>query len=278
MFKLKEYHRDTQSSRYAFNISTPFEYYGGTDKLYSTNYCLLNISFGSRSWWWKIPPIFKPRKKWVETKQYSWSSNPAGGYWDYIRREYGFTVVEDNIHLHYGIQPGCWSSRDQKNSDHTKLIGIPWIQKRYIHEKFYTPDWKEFGICKPFKSGRLDFQQLQKIRDLVPKIKFRFKDFDGEEIIATCYISEMRHEHGTGWFKWLSFFVKPLITRRLDLSFSNEIGYEKGSWKGGTTGHSVNIEYGEDPILAFIRYGTSEDRYRRHGIHNRGFTNIVRIE
>jgi hypothetical protein len=135
-----------------------------------------------------------------------------------------------------------------------------------------------FGVCTPLKNGGLDFDLLHKIKDMVPKIKFRFNDFDGEEIVATCHISEMRHEHGTGWFKWLKYFVKPLITRRLDLEFSKEIGYEKGSWKGGTMGHSVEIEYGEDPLQAFIRYGTSDDHYKHHGTKSRGFTNIVRIE
>jgi hypothetical protein len=278
MFKLKEYNKYQTWKRYAFNVSTPYEYYEGRDSERGTNWCMLNIAFGKHSWWWQIPQIFKPLKKWVDTSKESWSKNPKGGYWEHIRREYGFTITDENIHLHYGIQPGCWSSRDKKNSDHTKLFGIPWLQKRYVHEKFYRPDWKEFGICEPKKNGGLDFDLLHKIKDMVPKIKFRFNDFDGEEIIATCYISEMRHEHGTGWFKWLKYFVKPMITRRLDLEFNKEIGYEKGSWKGGTMGHSVKIEHGEDPLQAFIRYGTSEDSYKYHGTKNRGFTNIVRIE
>jgi hypothetical protein len=236
----------------------------------------LNIAFGKHSWWFIIPEIFKPKKKWVDTSKYEWAKGP--GYWEHIRREYGFTIYEENIHIHYGIQPGSWSSKDKKNSDHTKLFGIPWRERQYIHEKFYTPDWKEFGVVKPFKSGRLDFDQLQKARDLVPKVKFKFNDYDGEEIIATCHISEMRHEYGTGLFKWLRYFKKPLITCRLELCFNKEIGYEKGSWKGGTTGHSEEIQYNEDPLDAFIRYGTAEDRYKNHGTKNRGFTNIVRIE
>jgi hypothetical protein len=273
MLKLKEYNKDPHWKRYAFNVSNPYEYYESGHC--ATRYCMLNIAFCKHSWWWQIPEFFKPRKKWVDTSKESWSKNPAGGYWEHIRREYGFTITEDNIHVHYGIQPGCWSSRDKKNSDHTKLFGIPWLQKRYVHEKFYTPDWRVFGVCEPKKNGGLDFDVLHKMKEDVPKIRFRFNDFDGEEIIATCHISEMRHEHGTGWFKWLKYFVKPLITRRLDLAFNKEIGYEKGSWKGGTMGHSVDIAYGEDPLQAFIRYGTADDRYKYHGTKNRGFTNIV---
>lgn len=271
IFKLKHYSKDSRNA-YAFNISNPYEDYE------NTNYCMLNIVIGKHSWWWYVPQIFKPRKRWVDTSQYQWSTNPKGGYWSYIRCEYGFTIHEDNIHLHYGIQPGNWSSTDKKNSDHTKLFGIPWLQKRYIHEKFYAPDWKVFAVCEPNKNGGLNFDNLWKIREELPKIKFKFNDFDGEEIIATCYISEMRHEHGTGWFKWLKYFVKPMITRRLNLEFSKEVGYEKGSWKGGTLGHSTDIGLNEDPLQAFIRYASDDDYYKNHGNNNRGFTNIVRIE
>jgi hypothetical protein len=278
MFKLKEYNKDLRWKRYAFNISNPHEYYEGGDVEQGAHWCMLNIAFGKHSWWWQIPEFFKPRKKWVDTSHYEWSKNPKGGYWEYIRREYGFTISDDNIHLHYGIQPGYSSPRDKKNSDHTKLFGIPWLQKRYIHERFYTPDWEVFGVCTPKKNRGLDFDQLYKIKNTVPKVKFRFNDFDGEEIIATCYISEMRHEHGTGWFKWLKYFVKPLITLRLYLSFDKEIGYEKGSWKGGTMSHSIEIHDAEDPLKAFIRYGQAEDYYKNHGRKLRNFTNIERLE
>ena len=66
---------------------------------------------------------------------------------------------------------------------------------------------------------------------------------------------EEREWHfGTGWFKWLSWFRPRKIRRSLDLRFSGETGDRKGSWKGGTLGHSINMLAGEMHELAFRRY------------------------
>ena len=272
IFKLKEYH-DTSYKQYAFNIRTPHEYYESGHC--STRYCLLNIAFGSRSWWWQIPEIFKPRKKWVDTSKYSWSTNPKGGYWDYIGREYGFTITEDSLHVHYGIQPGSWSSRDKKNSDHTKVFDIPWKNNTFTGHLFFTPDWAFYDVVKPKnKRGALDFDKLHDVQRAIPKFKIKFNDFDGEEIIATCYLTMRKYHRGTSWCRWLKYFTKPIEYYSLEVEYNKETGYEKGSWKGGTIAHGIPLAYGEDPIEAFNRYGRENDRYRNHGIKSRGYTNV----
>ena len=45
----------------------------------------------------------------------------------------------------------------------------------------------------------------------------RFNDFDGEFLTAKTRIEERQWELGTGWFKWLSRFHKPIIHRSLDI-------------------------------------------------------------
>lgn len=274
MFKLKEYAKSDYWS-FAFTLSNPGEYY---EKGHSrTNYCNLHFAIFGHSWWFQIPELFKPRKKWVDTSKESWSTSPSGGYWDYTKREYGVSVTEDSFHVYYGIQPGSWSSRDKKNSDHVKVIWIPWKNMTFQHEEFFTPEWSSYTILAD-KNGRTNWEEQRKIKEDVPKIKFRFNDFDGEEIIATCYISKRMWRHGIGWCKWLGYIRKPLIKYTLDLEFSKETGYNKGSWKGGTIGHSVEITYGEDPLEAFKRYGSAIDSYKYHGKKCRGFTNIEVIE
>lgn len=269
-FRLTEYAKSDYWS-FAFSLSNPGEYYESGD--FKTNYCNLHFAIAGHSWWFRVPELFKPRKKWVDTSKYEWSKSPAGGYWDYIKREYGIIIAEDAIHVRYGIQPGSWSSTDKKNSDHTKVIWIPWKNLTYIHEEFFTPEWSSYTIIAN-KRGNIDWEEERSVKENVPKIKFKFNDFDGEEIIATCYISKRMWRHGIGWCKWLGYIRKPLIKYSLDLEFSKETGYNKGSWKGGTMGHSVELAYGEDPLEAFKRYGSAEDRYRNHGTKNRGFTNI----
>lgn len=278
MFKLKEYAKSGYWS-FAFSLSNPGEYYDKGD--HKTNYCNLHLALAGHSWWFRIPELFKPRKKWVDTSKYEWSTNPKGGYWEYIKREYGITVTDESIHVNYGIQPGCWSSTDKKNSDHTKVFWIPWKNKTYIHEELFSPDWKSYAVLSEPSKG-VDRQKVWDshclIKERVPKIKFKFNDFDGEEIIATCYISKRMWRHGTSWCKWIGYIRKPLNRYTLDIEFSKEVGYEKGSWKGGTTSHSIAIQYLEDPLEAFKRYGSAEDRYKNHGTQNRGFTNIEVIE
>lgn len=274
MIKLKEYAKSNYWS-FAFTLSNPSEYYESGHS--RTNHCNLHFAIAGHSWWFQIPELFKPRKKWVDTSKESWSTNPSGGYWDYTKREYGINITEDSVHVYYGIQPGSWSSRDKKNSDHVKVIWIPWKNMTFQHEEFFTPKWSSYTILAD-KNGRTDLAERRRIEEGVNKIKFQFNDYDGEEIVATCYISKRMWRHGISWCKWLGYIRKPLVKYTLDLEFSKETGYNKGSWKGGTMGHSVELAYGEDPLEAFKRYGSATDSYKEYGKKNRGFTNIKEIE
>jgi hypothetical protein len=88
---------------------------------------------------------------------------------------------------------------------------------------------------------------------------FSFKDFDGEELTARTTIEEREWRFGVGWFKWLSLFRKPKISRYLEIAFSGETGERKGSWKGGTIGHSTEMRSGELHESAFRRYCAEHD-------------------
>jgi hypothetical protein len=94
----------------------------------------------------------------------------------------------------------------------------------------------------------------------VPTVSFLFKDFDGEVISAITKIEEMEWRRGTGYFKWLSAFYRPKISRSLGINFTSEVGKRKGSWKGGTTGHSIEMLTDEPELHlgAFMRYCKQE--------------------
>ena len=51
----------------------------------------------------------------------------------------------------------------------------------------------------------------------------------------------MAHKKGEGKFKWISWFTKQRVYKRLDIEFDKETGKEKGSWKGGTIGCSTSL-------------------------------------
>jgi hypothetical protein len=56
--------------------------------------------------------------------------------------------------------------------------------------------------------------------------------------------------------------------RSLSISFKAEVGPEKGSWKGGMMGHSIEMLAGESQEQAFRRYCEQEHRskYRTYRI------------
>lgn len=263
MFKLKEKHR-TQEWAFAFSISNTEDERSGK--------CMLHVAAFSYSLWFIVPQIFKPKSKWVDLSKDKWAKTK--GYMNHIPREYGFFVDKEALHIRYGIQPGHWSSRDKENSDHSKCYFIPWNATRRVQYDFLNLDGTLFASAKDKPNGAINFDSIEKCRETVPKIKFRFNDYDGEEITVTCHREIMRWEYGTGFFKWVKYFRKPIIKDRLDMVFDKETGYEKGSWKGGTMGVATDILPNESILEAFTRYGTSEDYFKGHGNKNRGFTNI----
>lgn len=113
-----------------------------------------------------------------------------------------------------------------------------------------------------FTNWHTDSKEIRKLqakaedeaRETVPKVTFAFKDFDGEGIEATTCIQEREWHKGIGCFKWLSLFTRPMISLSLDIQFNKETGKRKGSWKGGTIGHSIDMMPDELHKDAFRRY------------------------
>lgn len=277
MNKLISYHK-SENSQLSLGIRT-----SGEDFAKPCN--ILYLTVYRWAWSLRIPNLIKPKTEWVDLSvaflssfQAPWAQNnpePNRGYTKSIAKDYGFTIYDNILFLHYGIQPGCWISNDRKNSDHTFVWYFPWTQTRHVRHDLYNLDGTYFatveGANRLNSNWSKSYEQLVKA---VPKIRFQFCDFDGEVIEAECYISEREWHHGSGWFKWLSWFHKPIISRCLEISFNKEVGYEKGSWKGGTMGHGIELRPNESPYSAFCRYGTEYDNYRNYGRKMRGFYNI----
>ncbi len=192
-----------------------------------------------------IPRIIKPYKRWVDTSRYEWSKGPGSGYWDMHSTEYGFSVSDGTLHLYYG--PQTHDSITTKS----KCYFFPWREWRFYRHSFYD---NEGLLLKSFMDQR--FGPTYEFEQQMPKIKFSFLDYDKEEIEVETFIQEREWHRGVGYFKWLSWIVSPRIERSLDLDFSKEVGPEKGSWKGGTTGHSITMLPGEMHEAAFRRYCT----------------------
>lgn len=171
-------------------------------------------------------------------------------YWSIDRREYGFSLSEGYLSVSLGRQ-----TMDSSTEQHWGCF-LPWTQWRHVRRSFYGLHGEHIATVPDTRGvdGIKRWEIERKISDKAPTVSFEFDDFDGERITATTKIEEREWRFGTGWFKWLSLFRKPKVSRSLDLSFSSEVGRRKGSWKGGTIGHAIEMTADELHEAAFRRY------------------------
>lgn len=200
-----------------------------------------------------LPSIIKPWREWVDTSKYAWSTSAAGGYWEVHRREYGFSLSDGFLQVFLGAQTHD-STTTQNWCKH-----LPWTQWRYMGIRYFGLMGEEL-LWQP-RSRWTDWEAERVERDAkVPHVKFRIKDFDGQEIVATTRMEQREYLFGEGWFKWLSVFRSRRLYPALDISFNKETGTEKGSWKGGTMGTGIDMLPGELHEDAFKRYCKQEHR------------------
>jgi hypothetical protein len=217
--------------------------------------CNLRLSGFGRTLILALPPVLRPAKAWVDTSHYEWSKGPGSGYWQIDKREYGFSYSNGYLNVTYG------RSTMDSNTEQRWGWFVPWMQWRHVRRSFYRIDGSHFADEPKralSKSGidawREHHEKAHAIEEGCPTLAFAFKDFDGEKLTVTTRIEEREWRRGEGWFKWLSLFCKPKVRRSLDLRFSGETGKRKGSWKGGTIGHSIDMMPGELHETAFRRY------------------------
>lgn len=187
---------------------------------------------------------------------------PAGKYGDQERR-YGFTLSDqgggyDFFQVFYGANSYC------SNENKMWCCHLPWKMSRMIRHSLYHAD----GTLAAEGGEKTPFDFYWDAKETLRKTHFEFEDYDGEKIIATCHIEEREWARGEGWFKWLDLFYPRFIRRVLDMEFSSETGTEKGSWKGGTTGTSIDMTKNETAESAFRRYceETHKAKYRTYKV------------
>lgn len=157
----------------------------------------------------------------------------------------------DFFQVFYGLQ--TWDSKTSKNW----CKHLPWMMWDHVRRSIYSPDGSHFATEEKGKWN--EFYELKKT---CPVSRFGFEDYDEEMIVATCLIEEYEWHRGEGWFKWLRWFYPAKIRRTLEIQFSAEVGREKGSYKGGTLGHGIEMLAGETPRQAFERYCAQEHSSR----------------
>lgn len=173
-------------------------------------------------------------------------------YWNVDKREFGFSYSDGFFQVFRGRHTM------DSSTDRSKGYFLPWTQWRHVRHSFYGLNGEHVAtLPDPGKSCLGDLGRWERERSIssaTPTAAFEFLDFDGERLSAVTKIEEREWRFGTGWFKWLSLFRSRKISRSLDIQFSGETGKRKGSWKGGTVGHSIEMRPGELHEDAFRRY------------------------
>lgn len=186
-----------------------------------------------------LPNIIKIKQI---TKKFTTPDGSEKQYIEYIRREYGFSLSDGFLSVFFGDQ-----THDSSTTQSWSYF-LPWTQWRHVRHSYYDLDGDFLFDAKP----KFDYYFE---KEKIPYKCFNFYDFDGEEIQARTWIEERQWERGEKPFKWLSIFYKPKIRRSLDIEFNKEVGRRKGSWKGGTLGHGIEmLDRNESHQVAFMRY------------------------
>lgn len=200
----------------------------------------------------RLPNIIPPHREKVKFQTFTPEDMERIGrdwYWRSTRRQFGF-VLSDGGYLSFKYGRQTFDSATEKS----KGFFLPWTQWRFVRHSYYGLDGEHLFDENQALKGAARFDEWRRLREAVPKQAFNFTDYDGERITATTYIEEREWHRGEGGFKWLSRFIPPMVRRSLDIAFSAEVGPRKGSWKGGTLGHGIEMLRGELHEAAFRRY------------------------
>lgn len=179
-------------------------------------------------------------------------------YHETHKREFGFTVSDGFLQVFLGPQT--------HDSTTTKswCCHLPWTQWRFYRHSFYDLEgnqhWAQLDRDRKRPFSAHGFDEQQRAEETCPSVSFEFEDYDGKRITARTVIEQREWKFGEGWFKWLSLFRKDLVRRSLKIEFNEEVGPEKGSWKGGTCGTGIDMLPGELHEAAFRRYCEQEHR------------------
>jgi hypothetical protein len=222
--------------------------------------CKLRLSAFGHTLLVAMPPILRPWNRKVYPGA-AWDAETVkrlGRDWyiDSKPREVGFSYCEGFLQIHFGAQTHDSST----TMDWCKHL--PWTQWRHVRHSVYDLKgafWAD--VPETLGLGRQsNYNAWKSVEEACPSQAFAFKDFDGEALTARTRIEEREWRFGTGWFKWLSVFRAPKVTRSLNIEFSGETGKRKGSWKGGTMGTGIEmLSPDELHEAAFRRYCAEHD-------------------
>ena len=261
------------------------------------NRCYITLCVFSRRFTLKLPRVFNKLLKPAPYQSYGFTEYAARKYGVFCGSEI------DCVGVYYGIQIWNGSSEQEKSSrvwlnlpiqfEHIRndayflngQFAFPahhlrtWIQDHVILDEtgIRWSDWlaypksdirvteheREFCISNdPYDN----YSDVQVRPDDVIAV-FKFKDpCDQKSIMAMGYIDE--REWIRGKWPWLRAVLKYVpgcrfIRRQMELTFNQEVGARKGSWKGGTIAVGIDMLPGETGNECVMRLISQSSKYLR---------------
>ncbi len=163
---------------------------------------------------------------------------------------------EFGFYYHSNALVLCWNMKK-------KFIHMPWYYT-WVRTSKYKKDgtWSTevAGQWKKWKRDNPDYtlaelwkaQETDESELYTETHHYKYTTKYGvvqDDIDATIGVSEM--EWRPRWFKWTKLFSK--IRKSIEVDFSNEVGSERGSYKGGTVGCGYTMLPGETPYQTLMR-------------------------
>jgi hypothetical protein len=210
----------------------------------------------ARIWLPTIIPAFKEKHTAAYWPAETIARMGRDWYHEIHPREYGFCVSDGHLSVYYGRQ-----TNDSRSTQRRGWF-LPWRQWRHVRYSLYDRAGELFWERRQKSDirGMQAFTDQYEAKKACPSASFLIRDYDGQVISARTVIDEREWRFGEGSFRWLSLFRAPKIRRSLEIEFSSEVGREKGSWKGGLVGTSIDMLPGELHEAAMRRYCALEHR------------------
>lgn len=174
-------------------------------------------------------------------------------------REFRFYYHDRAIWLNFWDNEDDYSAK-QKWINQMHVFHLPWAyvwvrtSKLLANGEWFTETYKNRMSWK--EKDALEKQQ-NLFKESHP-YQYKLRSGEIQNVTATIGVSE--REWRWRWFKWLGFPKQ--ISRTLDIDFSEEVGEERGSWKGGTLGCSYKMLKNESP-LDCLRRMEKERKFER---------------
>lgn len=156
-----------------------------------------------------------------------------------MMESWGFSVNGDTAHFNWG--------------DRTKVLALPWRNWIQVANEVRRPDgsWVPYvGEWEINSAGMLSETNKEPDGREIVEAPYRYLLRSGkvQEVTASVYVERRIRK-----LKMLKRLPFAKTTYAIDVRFSDEVGEESGSWKGGCIGCGYTIKPGESPLQCLKR-------------------------